>query len=55
MVSDDLDIFVKSDVDLIKHHGFRFYNITDVHVKFSIGGLKLYMGNLFDGAKALGK
>lgn len=49
----DLDILVKSDVDLYKKDNFNFYNVTDVHVKFKIGGLKLYMGNLFDGIKAL--
>lgn len=45
----------KSDVILEKRDGFHFYNVTRVHVKFGIGGLKLHMGNLFDGIKALGK
>jgi hypothetical protein len=45
----------KSDVTLVKRDGFHFYNVTAIHVKFGIGGLKLHMGNLFDGIKALGK
>ncbi|KAG5881282.1 hypothetical protein JTB14_028661 [Gonioctena quinquepunctata] len=49
----NLEINVKSDVIMEKHDGFRFFNVTKVHVKFSIEGLKLYMGNLFDGIKAL--
>ncbi|KAF5305562.1 hypothetical protein FQA39_LY01653 [Lamprigera yunnana] len=49
----DVEIYVKSDVDLYKKDGFNFYNVTKAHVKFSIGGLKLFMGNLFDGVKAL--
>ncbi|XP_018332047.1 protein takeout [Agrilus planipennis] len=49
----DLDIFVKSDVDLIKKEDFHFFDVKSCHVKFSIGGLRLYMGNLFDGIKAL--
>ncbi|XP_023026765.2 circadian clock-controlled protein daywake [Leptinotarsa decemlineata] len=49
----NLEINVKSEVIIEKHDGFRFFNVTKVHVKFSIGGLQLYMGNLFDGIKAL--
>ncbi|XP_056644323.1 circadian clock-controlled protein daywake-like isoform X1 [Diorhabda sublineata] len=49
----NLDINVKSDVIMEKHDGFDFFNVTDVHVTFNIGGLKLHMGNLFDGIKAL--
>lgn len=52
---ENLDIYAKSDVNLIEHDGFHFFNVRAVHVKFSIGGLKLHMGNLFDGIKALGK
>ncbi|XP_044758025.1 uncharacterized protein LOC123316115 [Coccinella septempunctata] len=49
----NISIEAKSDVTLIKKHGFTFYNITAIHVKFDIGGLKFHMGNLFDGIKAL--
>ncbi|XP_060524232.1 uncharacterized protein LOC132700735 [Cylas formicarius] len=49
----DLNIDVKSDVIMQKHHGFYFYNVTKVHVQFSIGGLKLHLGNLFEGRKLL--
>lgn len=52
---ENISIEAKSDVTLIKKDGFTFYNITAVHVKFDIGGLKFHMGNLFDGIKALGK
>ncbi|XP_031333010.1 circadian clock-controlled protein-like [Photinus pyralis] len=49
----DLDIHVKSDVDLYKKDGLNFYNLTGVHIKYKLGGLKMYMGNLFDGIKSL--
>ncbi|CAG9856377.1 unnamed protein product [Phyllotreta striolata] len=49
----NLEINVKSDVVMQKHDGFQFFHVTKVHVKFSIGGLKLHMSNLFDGIKAL--
>ncbi|XP_022919744.2 protein takeout-like [Onthophagus taurus] len=49
----NLDIVVKNFVELIKHDGFHFFKITGIQVKFTIGGLNLYMGNLFDGIKAL--
>lgn len=49
-----MTIILKSDVDLYQKDGFSFYNVTGAHVDFEIGGLKLYMGNLFDGLKALG-
>lgn len=52
---ENLDIIADSDVDLIQKEGFNFFNVTGVHVKFSIGGLKLNMGNLFDGHRLLGK
>lgn len=52
--SGNLDIAADSDVDLIEKEGFRFFSVKSVHVKFSIGGLKLHMGNLFDGHKLLG-
>lgn len=41
-------------MDLIEKEGFHFFNVTGVHVKFTIGGLKLNMGNLFDGHRILG-
>ncbi|KAF7282905.1 protein takeout-like [Rhynchophorus ferrugineus] len=49
----DLNINVKSDVIMEERDGFNFFGVKKVHVKFSIGGLKLHMGNLFDGIKAL--
>lgn len=51
---ENLDIIADSDVDLIEKEGFHIFNVTGVHVKFSIGGLKLNMGNLFDGHRILG-
>lgn len=54
-ISEDLEINVKSDVKLERRDGFYFFNVTAVQVKFTIGGLKLHMGNLFEGIKALGK
>lgn len=52
--TENLNIAVKNVVDLIEQDGFHFFKITGTKVKFSIGGLSLYMGNLFDGIKALG-
>ncbi|XP_066150498.1 circadian clock-controlled protein daywake-like [Euwallacea fornicatus] len=49
----DLDIAVKSEVKMEKRSGFHFFKVNRVHVQFSIGGLKLYLGNLFDGIKPL--
>lgn len=53
--AENLDITADSDVDLIEKEGFHFFNVTGVHVKFTIGGLKLNMGNLFDGHRLLGR
>lgn len=50
---ENLDIYVKSDVKLEKIEEHHIFNITEVHVKFSIGGLKFRLNNLFDGIKAL--
>ncbi|KAK9881031.1 hypothetical protein WA026_014374 [Henosepilachna vigintioctopunctata] len=49
----NISIVAKSDVKMTKREGFHFYNITGIHVDFDIQGLKLHMGNLFDGIKAL--
>lgn len=51
--TENLDIYVKSDVKLEKNDDYHIFNITDVHVKYSIGGLKFRLNNLFDGIKAL--
>ena len=40
---------------MIKKKGFNFYNITTTKVQFDLGGLRLRLNNLFEGAKALGK
>ncbi|GJQ83213.1 hypothetical protein Trydic_g18237 [Trypoxylus dichotomus] len=49
----NLEISVKHTVNLEEREGFHFFKIVAVKVKFSIGGLSLYMNNLFDGIKAL--
>lgn len=46
---------MNTDVNLYQKDGFNFYNVTGVHAKFDFNDLKLYMGNLFNGAKSLGK
>lgn len=50
----NLKIHTKSDVKLENHGDYHIFRITGIHVKFSVGGLKMHMGNLFDGIKALG-
>lgn len=49
----NISIVANTDADLYEKDGHHFYNVTGVHVDFKIGGLKLYMGNLFDGLKSL--
>ncbi|KAK9754941.1 Calponin family repeat [Popillia japonica] len=49
----NLDITVRNIVNLEEHDGFHFFRIVGIKVNFSIGGLSLYMSNLFDGIKAL--
>lgn len=51
----NMTIDIVSDVKLYEKDGFTFFNVTAAHVKYSIGGLKLRMNNLFDGIKSLGK
>lgn len=49
-----MTIDIVSDVKLYEKDGFTFFNVTQVHVKYNIGVLKLYMHNLFDGISSLG-
>ncbi|KAG7306069.1 hypothetical protein JYU34_008650 [Plutella xylostella] len=49
----NMTIDIVSDVKLYEKDGFTFFNVTSAHVKYSIGGLKLRMNNLFDGIKSL--
>ncbi|KAJ2950151.1 hypothetical protein O0L34_g11503 [Tuta absoluta] len=49
----NMTIEMLSDVKLYDKDGFTFFNVTAAHVKYSIGGLKLRMNNLFDGIKSL--
>ncbi|XP_077283602.1 protein takeout-like [Arctopsyche grandis] len=49
----NLDIDILSDVTPYTKDKFVFFNVTDAHVKFNIGGLSLRMNNLFDGIKSL--
>lgn len=50
-----MTIDIVSDVKLYEKDGLLFFNVTKVHVKYNIGGLKLHMSNLFDGISSLGK
>lgn len=50
-----MTIDIVSDVKMYEKGGFPFFNVTQVHVKYNIGGLKLHMGNLFDGISSLGE
>ncbi|CAH2108488.1 unnamed protein product [Euphydryas editha] len=49
----NMTIDIVSDVKLYEKDGFPFFNVTKVHVKYNIGGLKLHMSNLFDGISSL--
>ncbi|OWR42075.1 hypothetical protein KGM_202005 [Danaus plexippus plexippus] len=49
----NMTIDIVSDVKMYEKGGFPFFNVTQVHVKYNIGGLKLHMGNLFDGISSL--
>ncbi|XP_045494943.1 circadian clock-controlled protein daywake-like [Colias croceus] len=49
----NMTIDIVSDVKLYDKGGFTFFNVTQVHVKYNIGLLKLYMHNLFDGISSL--
>lgn len=50
-----MTIDIVSNVKLYNKDGFVFFNVTAAHVKYTIGGLKLRMNNLFDGISSLGK
>ncbi|KAG6450672.1 hypothetical protein O3G_MSEX006716 [Manduca sexta] len=50
----NMTIDIVSDVKLYDKDDFVFFNVTAAHVKYSIGGLKLRMNNLFDGIDSLG-
>lgn len=50
-----MDVEVTHDIHIVQKEGYNFFNITAVHVKFEIEGLKLRLNNLFNGAKQLGK
>lgn len=49
----NMTIDIVSDVKLYEKDGLPFFNVTQVHVKYNIGGLKLHMSNLFDGISSL--
>ncbi|XP_013136879.1 PREDICTED: circadian clock-controlled protein-like [Papilio polytes] len=49
----NMTIDIVSDVKLYDKDGFVFFNVTGAHVKYTIGGLKLRMNNLFDGISSL--
>ncbi|XP_065170545.1 protein takeout-like [Atheta coriaria] len=49
----NLEISAKSKVKMIKRGEFHFFSVQGITVKFQIGGLRLHLGNLFDGIKAL--
>lgn len=51
----NMTIDIVSDVKPYKKDDFTFFNVTAAHVKYSIGGLKLRMNNLFDGIESLGQ
>jgi len=50
-----MDAEVTHDIHISQRDGINFFNLTDIHVKFEIEGLKLRLNKLFDGLKTLGK
>lgn len=55
LILGNMTIDIVSDVKLYDKDDFIFFNVTAAHVKYSIGGLKLRMNNLFDGIDSLGE
>ncbi|XP_023954809.2 uncharacterized protein LOC112058318 [Bicyclus anynana] len=49
----NMTIDIVSSVKLYEKSGLPFFNVTQCHVKYNIGGLKLHMSNLFDGISSL--
>lgn len=50
-----MDAEVTHEVRVIQKDGYNFFNLTNLHIKYDIEGLKLRLNNLFNGAKQLGK
>ncbi|XP_058444312.1 circadian clock-controlled protein daywake-like [Malaya genurostris] len=48
-----MDIVMKTTTNLYERDNHVFYNVTDSKVDYTISGLKLHMGNLFEGVKVL--
>lgn len=48
-----MDIVMKTTNLLDIRNGHVFYNVTNTKVDYTINGLKLHMGNLFEGVKVL--
>ncbi|XP_055622304.1 protein takeout-like isoform X1 [Toxorhynchites rutilus septentrionalis] len=49
----EMDIVMKTFTNLYERDNHVFYNVTDTKVDFSLTGLRLHMGNLFEGVKVL--
>lgn len=54
-VADDMEIMIYTKPKLYEKYGHIFYNITELQVNFTMGGLKLHLGNLFNGIQLLGE
>ncbi|XP_001850082.2 protein takeout isoform X1 [Culex quinquefasciatus] len=48
-----MDIIMKTTNVLDVRNGHVFYNVTNTKVDYTISGLRLHMGNLFEGVKVL--
>ncbi|KAL0281500.1 UNVERIFIED_CONTAM: hypothetical protein PYX00_002472 [Menopon gallinae] len=49
----NMDAEVTHEVRVIQKDGYNFFNLTNLHIKYDIEGLKLRLNNLFNGAKQL--
>uniref|UniRef100_A0A182IM11 Uncharacterized protein n=1 Tax=Anopheles atroparvus TaxID=41427 RepID=A0A182IM11_ANOAO len=48
-----MDIIMRTTTTLYQKNGHVFYNVTATKVDYTISGLRLHMGNLFEGVKVL--
>lgn len=54
-VADKMEIMVYTKPKLYEKFGHLFYNVTEMQVNFTMEGLQLHLGNLFNGITLLGE
>lgn len=53
-ISENMNIKLHSTVSLYEKDGYKYYNVTNTDLNFSLSGLKVNLENLFNGLKELG-